>query len=141
MGEGSQCGRSQDQTSASTMSGVRCVVSATVDGGLGARVVSALATGRMGSQSPLLQQPSYLYPSEAGVLCTAFPVDIGFSKDADSAAAFRGLGLQAPTTLFPRFCLLYMFQYMYLQMYRCVEFSGFLLRWAEASLLNCGCFR
>ena len=60
MGEGSQWGRRQDQTSASTMSGIRFAVSTSADGSLEARVVRVLETGGMGPQSPLPWLPRYL---------------------------------------------------------------------------------
>lgn len=90
MGEGSQWGKRQDQTSASTLSGVRFVVSTSADGGLGARVV-CLRNWRNGVPVPTAMAPITCNPWEARVLCTAFPVDIGFSKDTDSSAVFRGL--------------------------------------------------
>lgn len=45
----------------------------------------------------------------AGVVCTAFPADPGFSGASGSAAMARGPGLQAQPPLFPWFCLLYLF--------------------------------
>ena len=82
--------------------------------------------GETVSQSTLSQLFSYLWHhfcQEAGVLYATFPVATGFSEAVGLAAAVSGWGLQEPILLFPRLCLLCVFQpthfYMYLHVHVC----------------------
>ena len=68
---------------------------------------------------------------ETAVICDTSSGATVFSGAMSLAAMAGGPRSQALPPLSPQFCLLCVFQFTYLQMYRCVAFSDVLACWTE----------
>lgn len=108
--------------------------------GLGATAVGTAAAGRIECGPWCFRCPApcgrgCLCYWEGRVVCTTSPATTRFSG-AQTAATARELRFQAPPSLFPWFCLLFMFQSTHFQIYKREDRSSILLRWIEHPLLN-----